>query len=427
MSASLGYHTFTIFKRLTYDEAVRLYNDFKRFRDKTGEIKIITPNKEKKSKINDFPSSYTIIYLQRHKGISWYIRFSNILSHLVDRYNPKYHEEPQPYSVRAKINPKSLTGTKDYFIAANSECLDSVEAIFNGEASRISPIINNFDSYGMNRTDYCLNADLRELNLPCTPEQMMKLIKRGDLLRHYTEYRKYNKKAHRWVSNKYALYLQSNSSTVNCYWKYPQLVEEFGDCSDIEDSRHIIRFEIQCKYTKVYAMSKIFREQYRKKLSLDEIYDSIVQGKVNYPCFINELLSDNIANDIIYKYFYKVIRKGNYFTLDGARWIIKKHNFRLEKETRLLETIEFINECRGIAKAKEKLHDAELSDFKRTLKDLDDILVNPVTIPRDWGINYIPNLLRAYEDYYYVERLITKKEFIANKIISEYRTMTNFN
>jgi len=60
--------------------------------------------------------------------------------------------------------------------------------------------------------------------------------------------------------------------------------------------------------------------------------------------------------------------------------------------------LDYVSSSRGIAKAKAKLHDKELEDFKRSLRELDDTLVNPVTIPRKWNIERIPNLLKAYND-----------------------------
>jgi hypothetical protein len=132
------------------------------------------------------------------------------------------------------------------------------------------------------------------------------------------------------------------------------------------------------------------------------------------------MLSDEISEDVISKYFNKIIGKGDYFTLDGARCIIEGYNFRCDKEERLIRALELVNECRGIAKAKSKLQGDDLKDFKRSLNDLDDILVNPVTIPRDWNIVHIPNLLRAYYDARYEEHLIPSSEVEARKRLAEY-------
>ncbi len=199
---------------------------------------------------------------------------------------------------------------------------------------------------------------------------------------------------------------KGNSVVINCYWKGDQLAEKHPDNPSLEDSRHVIRFEVQCKYPKVHLMSS-----------------NIEKRAGNYDFMImKEMWSDKVCEDVVTKYFNKVVRKGDYFTLPGARWMVEAHNFRQDKEERLIYALELINECRGIAKAKSKLFSVDLKDFKRSLKDLDDILVNPVTIPREWNIDYIPNLLGAYYDSIYEEQLITSKDFEAKKYLSEYLT-----
>ena len=52
---------------------------------------------------------------------------------------------------------------------------------------------------------------------------------------------------------------------------------------------------------------------------------------------------------------------------------------------------------KGIHRVKSTLQGEDLETFRRTLRDLDEINVNPVTIPREWNIKGIPNLLNAYD------------------------------
>ena len=39
----------------------------------------------------------------------------------------------------------------------------------------------------------------------------------------------------------------------------------------------------------------------------------------------------------------------------------------------------------------------DIDDFNRSLRELSEIGINPVTIPREWGIKHIPNLMRVYK------------------------------
>jgi len=100
--------------------------------------------------------------------------------------------------------------------------------------------------------------------------------------------------------------------------------------------------------------------------------------------------------------------------------MIEAHNFRQDKEDRLMFALEHVNLCRSIAKAKSKLQGDDLKEFKRSLKDLDEIFVNPVTIPKKWGVKHIPNPLRAYHEHIYDEQLIFNNEFAFLQLLNEY-------
>ena len=389
---SLGYHTFDIFLRLTFEEAMGLFKAFQKYED----VRIRPIGKDEK-KAYALPKGYIVEYISKNKGITWYVRFNDKLSAIMERY-PKNDEEPTPYSVRAKINPKILIGIRDYLTAANSNYLEDVESQFNIEAARISPILRKFEHYSMNRTDYCLNADLVELKIGCSSKQMMVLIKRGNIPKHFTEWTEYNDKSHRKEANKDAFYLHNDSLTINCYLKHEQLLSVFPNCPDLENSRNLIRFEVQCKYPKIYSLAKNnrYNSKLYKSMSDDELFNEIQYGQIiTNP--IDVILSDAVAFDIVRKYFRRVIGYGDYYSLDVAKKRILSVNCHHKVQDRLIETLILVNRCRSIAKAKATLHGENLEIFKRSLKHLGGIGINPVTIPREWGIPHIPNLFDAYE------------------------------
>lgn len=380
LKSSIGYHTFTIFLRLTIEEAIELHRVFKSYSD----VEVIPwdPNKVNSYAnefIRDLFSSlskyYTIVYPGQKKGISWFLRISSRSPGFI------HDDENKPCSIKATINPKIFTGIKDYVSASNQSYLTDVINDFNFEANKISSILGSFDLYSLNRSDYCINFDLGHLSMPCSEEQMMTLIKRGNIPNHFVEWTKYDETSHRKKPKANSFYLENGSIHINCYYKHFELKEDFSDCPNIDDALHVIRFEVQCLYLKVYNMSKSMKNN---------------SGFSNSR-LINELLSDEISEKEIEKYFYKIIRKGDYYTLEGAKLrITGLHNFNENKENRLLGALEFVNKCRGISKAKDALQGKDLEDFKRSLKDLDGIGINPVTIPKEWNIKHIPNLLDAY-------------------------------
>ena len=135
---------------------------------------------------------------------------------------------------------------------------------------------------------------------------------------------------------------------------------------------------------------------------------------------LKKALSEKACRDTIEKYLNKVIRKGDYYSLNAARYIVSRHGFRKDKEDRLIHALEFINKHQGIVKAKTALkYNDELDEFKRMLRDLDSILVNPVTIPRRFKVKYIRNPLQAYYDKYYT-RLVLPHEKKAGMFRNEF-------
>ena len=378
---SMGFHTFTIFKKITYDEARLLYRDFEKYEA----VKIYPIDKyEEYSDIRSFDKwlhssssqSCAINCYDRHKGISWILRFSKTAL----GYNDDPKATARTCSIKARINPKIFAGIKDYITVADEGLLGAVEAAFNLEARKISQILGEFDSYDLNRIDYCINFDLKELDINCTPEQMMKLIKRSNIPNTFTEWTAYDEKSHRKVTGKNSFYLKNNSVNINCYHKHYQLQREFSDCPDMENALDIIRFEIQCKYLKVYSMAQI------------------IKNKSRHFTLLNEMLSDEVSRDIISRYFDKVVLRGDYYTIEKARRIIQSHNFSRKKEQRIIDSLELINGLRGIARAKATFQGQAVEDFRRTLRELTDININPVTIPKEWVIkgSRIHNLLDAY-------------------------------
>ena len=407
MYTSLGFHTFDIFLKLTYDEAIDLYKAFKNYPDVR-----VRPVERDKNNSTAYPKAYHVEYIRKHKGITWYIRFRETYSARMEKYENEYIEL-RKFSVRARVNPKILIGIQDYLTAASSSCLGDVEKQFNAEVARISPILCKFENYSINRADFCINLDLVELRIPCSTEQMMTLIKRGDVPAHFTEWTEYNNKTHRQEASKDALYLKNNSLTINCYPKQIQLMKVFPSCSDIENSKNLIRFEVQCKYNKVYSLAKERREDstYNMKLaediSIDEIMEEFIYHRNNvFPSNpIDVIISDAVANIVIRNYFLKVVGFGDYYSLDVARKIVNEKTSSKKVRDRLITALSYVNSCRGIASAKSKIEGTHLEEFKRSLKQLRNMGINPVTIPREWGISHIKNLFDAYLERVDYERM----------------------
>lgn len=409
MFSSMGYHTFAISMNLTQEEASQLFKDFKKYRDKTKEICIIECPKYAK---DPFGRHLEVKYYGQYKGISWKIRFSN-QGFLIDgRF--------MPCSVKAVINPKILLGENCYIIAAHADYLEKIEKIFNDEAAKITPILKSFYHYSLNRLDYCINFDISELEIApiqfkrALPEMIMELIKCADIPKNFSEEYK----------GKNQFYLKSGTVVINCYWKYVDFIRNFPECNDLEKSYGIIRFEVQYKYPKVYeTLEKIkadfgkFRSGMIVKLREQAVYDSeknpneadrlkyehtleMLKGDVTdsrlKKMYLMNMMSDEKCFEVIKKYFKKTIKLGTYYTLDVARKKIEADVSGWEKISRLTDALELIQTSGGIANAKASIGGKELEDFRRSLRDLERLRINPVTIPEEWGIKSMPCLFDAY-------------------------------
>ena len=146
--------------------------------------------------------------------------------------------------------------------------------------------------------------------------QIMNLIKRSNIPPHYEEWMKYDNISHRMKSRPESFYLKSNSVTINYYSKYLQLLNKSQenvkkgyppiDQEILDASRNIYRFEVQCKYHKIYSMSQKAKETGNRSVNK---YKS--------------LLDPILCVTIISNYYNKVIGKGDWYTLSTAIQIIK--------------------------------------------------------------------------------------------------------
>lgn len=99
-------------------------------------------------------------------------------------------------------------------------------------------------------------------------------------------------------------------------------------------SRNIYRFEIQCKYHKIYSFSQ----------------EAAGSGNHSINKYEN-LLNPVTCIGIVSNYYKKVIGKGNRYTLSEAVHIIQSKNFNSQKEKRLINAIKYVSQYRILAKA----------------------------------------------------------------------------
>lgn len=386
--SSLGFHTMALILKLEMKEAQRLTRHFLKYREDKNPIEIYQVDGKGNYSIYR-PSVSNSCFLPLHleiryhdnidRGISWVLKCNN------------RNDDFKSYIVEAKINPKILGGIHDYITAATFDDMEAAITNFDLEAKRISPLLKSFDCYTLKRVDYCINFDVNELAMGCSPDRIMELIRRGNIPTHYKEFMEYDQTAHRMKSKPGSFYLINPSANINCYSKHYALQNHSEERESrglspipqatLDAAQGIIRFEVQCKYNKTYTLSRRAEASGNHD---DNKYES--------------LLSHEMCNEVINRYFNKVIGKGDWHTRQNGIRMIESQHYNKQREKRLIDALQLVNQCRSLAKAKEIYQGSDLADFKRTLKELNGLNINPVTIPKEWGIKHIPNLLYAYYD-----------------------------
>jgi len=388
LKSSLGFHTMTLFLPLDTDKVCSLLCDFYKYSHDTGCIIIETPYTAGYKATTKLPETIdedrcfllpleTIIRYRRDTGIRW-----RIISKI----------RQQSFStcmIEVKINPKILSGVQDYISAATYADMETAIANFNREARKISSLLQDFSCYMLSRVDYCVNFSLNELAPECTPEQIINLIKRSDIPTSYKEWKTYDSASHRMKSKPGSFYLINNSIHINCYSKYMQLADQSQKNElkgyqkvpqrTLETAQDVIRFEVQCFYPKTYMLARKAEQKGNDCLNK---YESLLD---HIECI-----------DKVSEYYKKTVGFGDWYTLEDAVKIVKNQHYNSQKERRLLDALVFVNQCRSVAKAKAYYQGDALDIFKKTLKDLSALGINPVTIPKEWGIKHIPNLLNTY-------------------------------
>lgn len=388
LRSSLGFHTLTLSRPVFLQEAQYLISDFKRYSKETGAIQIFQDH-----------GNLRIEFLNRAEGISWLIRSDVWLEGFkmfVD-------------IVEVTINPKILGGIRDYITAATYDDMDAAIVNFNRISASITPALGSFEQYKLKRIDYCFNCALNELAPGCTYDQMMKLIKQSDIPPHYKEWKEHDDTSHRMKSRPGSFYLTNDSVHINCYSKYMKYLDQSQKNIEkgflpipqatMNAAQDIIRFEVQCKYLKTYTLSRKANED--------------GDDNINH---YRSLLNHATCKDQISAYYNRTIGRSDWYTLQEAIRMIHSKHFHSQKDERLIRALKLVNDCRSITKAKATYQGSDLVAFKRTLSELASLGINPVTIPREWGIKHIPNLLYAYFNKVSEERINKQweEEFILN-------------
>ncbi len=265
-----------------------------------------------------------------------------------------------------RINPKRMLNNNDFISVTHESEVAELFGEVNGCLSDIN-IYDKFENFVVDRIDYCYNHKFSD---EVASSRYMELLKRSALLHGFSPILNYSKTQHRRIDNEDAIYVRNKSVTINFYNKYNQTLKSSGDYySNLENYKGIIRFEIQCRKSKVRSM------KYSNDLPDLRAF---------------RWLKEEFSEKTLLFYINKVFCSGSYFTLSEAKQAIIKTNFRDTTKQAMLDLLELTNSKRSLQKALDIFYSKGFAyDYmNRILNKFDAINVNPVTIPINWKIPF---------------------------------------
>lgn len=175
-----------------------------------------------------------------------------------------------------------------------------------------------------------------------------------------------------------SMYLQSKSTRYNFYDKYDYICKQNVPESFREQCTDIYRTEFQFPNTKMISYL-------RKKHDAPLLFD---------------LFDSDIAMDIIRKSYQKSIGLEDYYRYDTAKCVINTSSLKNKTRSNLISLLEFINEKESYNEAVESLNYSDtvpspykdnLNRFKRHVKRLKEIGINPILLPNDFDLKTLTN------------------------------------
>ncbi|WP_339283801.1 hypothetical protein [Oceanobacillus sp. FSL K6-3682] len=247
------------------------------------------------------------------------------------------------------------------------------EAILN-----ISSVLSNSTKWQVSRIDFTINLTSDYV------KECIELAKKGNDPYRYRD----------TINKPGSSYRKSKSVTLNFYDKLDQISKKIimnpSEKFLLEEATNIFRIEVQC-------LSSAKLRSIRKKFNLP--------NKSN----LFDYLRADIALWAIMSYYEKVIGKGDYYSLSQALKRIEATDWAMQRKNRIKNFLKFIAQTKSMSIAKMQFHEGKRlagtetvvkgsrNTFRAYVKACEEIGINPVTVPKDWGIYYIPNPIRSLD------------------------------
>ena len=212
------------------------------------------------------------------------------------------------------------------------------------------------DDMAVSRIDYCYNIRIEDDR---TREVLFRLLQKCPTKALYTT---------RGINYATSIYSRSKSRVVNVYDKTAERTAKYlatGSCSDLPQAyeQDIIRMELQLKVDHLKYMA---RRGVRRSVG------NWIHMGMEYH-YLNKL--------------YGMFPKGDFYTLTQAERIIDSAAYRAKMKDRLKCFLHIIAD-KDMDEARAQV---SYNTYRRYLDMLSAIGVNPIAIPEDCGVSYIPS------------------------------------
>ena len=159
----------------------------------------------------------------------------------------------------------------------------------------------------------------------------------------------------------------------------------------LNQANGILRMEVQCHKSKIESLRKNYG--------------------FSSKCIMN-YLSENIAADVLLKYYDNSVGCGDFYSLYHAKRIIQQSDLTNLMKDKLGRFLQLIAQARHVSDGKEQFKRGtpikgnnentvlgSINTFRSRLKLLQQLNINPVSIPKDWRIQYFRNPIYQLEMY----------------------------
>jgi len=168
-------------------------------------------------------------------------------------------------------------------------------------------------------------------------------------------------------------YPESRQVTLNFYNKCHQVESDMyrvpAYAELLEDARNTFRVEVQCYQGKVKAL--------RRKYGLPNTQ-------------LGNFLDEQIARETILYYYGLMFGYQDFYSIQEAHRIVDTQAWRSDHKDRFKAWLRSVADADSFAAAREAFTGSSTT-LDNYMKDSRTINVNPITLPEEWGIPYLPN------------------------------------